>query len=759
MATKNKNIKKFKFCPSPMTKLKFKWMKFIYNDNRKNISKNIFASLVSIVISLLIALLLVVIIYRDGSLFSDVVKYIFIAPFKGKFNEGHAKETISSISIFAMAALSFIFAQKVGLFNIGISGQMLFGGQVGTIVGFGLHHHIGTALGIGQLLVIITAMLSGALIATIINILKVYLNVNEVITSILFNWIVFFLGTLFVRTILNKMGHIDAGGLYTESLPNDVSLNISNWNAIMNGSWLPLTIITAIVIPSSIIVLNCLTFGKKIKVTGLNVSASMYAGINVKSKQLVAMLISGLIAGLLGAMIYCGQTNNLFITTATKAIPTRGFDGISVGLISMNNPVAVLPISLFFAMIENAKSTIQAECSVDPVVADLMFGVIVYGAAIISLVYYFRPWIWLRKLFDGKNNENNYYKYQNDQAANIEHINSTIYVIRNYYQINRNIISVKQKLQKLILLTNNKLKININHNNFIKVVNKLRKKYGNKLPKKLQNKKLNTLLTKLLELYKERKDLFKSPATHKIIIKAKIDPKRMNDIKYVKNHVKYLTGLTLLVFAKNKNDFKKSIILNKESNFDTKMVYMRLNRFYKDKLAEANVDYDIQKQFILKNNTEKYKKIKIKKLNLIYHSAIKRLKFEIKCKKRYAKSLNPDENALFYNFHKYLDKAYKIYLTKLNKTVKIQKNRLNLKFKHFKYPFDTEIKKIANKLSKSQIILGESYSLYLNQINKIINYKTKVAYKLAKNNIKGEYIKFITNKYANGGADMLGGNR
>jgi simple sugar transport system permease protein len=117
----------------------------------------------------------------------------------------------------------------------------------------------------------------------------------------------------------------------------------------------------------------------------------MYAGINVKSKQLVAMLISGLIAGLLGAMIYCGQTNNLFITTATKAIPTRGFDGISVGLISMNNPVAVLPISLFFAMIENAKSTIQAECSVDPVVADLMFGVIVYGAAIISLVCYFRP--------------------------------------------------------------------------------------------------------------------------------------------------------------------------------------------------------------------------------------------------------------------------------------------------------------------------------------------------------------------------------
>ena len=753
----NKNIQKFKFSSLTMTKIKFMWIKFIYNDNRKNASKNIFASLLSILISLFFALLLVVIIYNDLSLFGNVFKYIFIAPFKGKFNESLAKNTISSISIFSMAALSFIFAQKVGLFNIGISGQMLFGGQVGTIVGFGLHH-IGITPGIGQLLVIIIAMLSGSLIAIIINILKIYLNVNEVITSILFNWIIFFLGTFFVRTILNKMGHIDAGGLYTESLPNDVSLNISNWNTIMNGSWLPLTIITAIIIPSSIIILNCSTFGKKIQVIGLSTSASKYAGINVKSKQIITMLISGLIAGLLGAMIYCGQTNNLFITTATKAIPTRGFDGISVGLISMNNPMAILPISLFFAMVENAKSTIQAECLVDPVIADLMFGIIVYGAAIISLAYYFKPWIWLRKLFDGRNNENIYSKYQNDQAANVEYANSTIYLIKNYYQINKSIITTKQKIKKLFLLIDKNLKISISYKNFTKEIGKLRKKYSSKLPK-AQNTKLNILLTKLFELYKERRDFLGSSTTHKMLAKVNIDPKRMNDIWYVKNRINYLIGLTLLVSTKNINDFKKSVILNKESNYDTKMVYTRLNRFYKDKLAEANIDYDIQKQFILRNNTKKYQKLKIKKLNQIYHSAIKRLKFEIHCKKRYAKSLNPDENALFFNFHKYLDKAYKIYLLKLNKMVKIKKYRLNLKFKHFKYSFDTEIQKLVDKLIKIQITLGESYSLYVNQIIKIINYKTKVAYKLAKNKIKDEYIKSITNKYTNGSVNVLGGGK
>ena len=91
--------------------------------------------------------------------------------------------------------------------------------------------------------------------------------------------------------------------------------------------------------------------------------------------------------------------------------------------------------------------------------------------------------------------------------------------------------------------------------------------------------------------------------------------------------------------------------------------------------------------------------------------------------------------------------------------VKIKKYRLNLKFKHFKYSFDTEIQKLVDKLIKIQITLGESYSLYVNQIIKIINYKTKVAYKLAKNKIKDEYIKSITNKYTNGSVNVLGGGK
>ena len=366
------NLKMPKFCTHTKIKLRFKWLQFLYSDTRKKTTKNIFASILSIVISLLFALLLVIMIYGNGSLFGGIFKYIFVAPFQGSFKEGNAKSMISSISIFAVAALSFIFAQKVGLFNIGISGQMMFGGQLGIIVGFALHN-AGIMPGFGQVIVVLVAMLAGATIAVIISLLKTYLNVNEVITSILFNWTIFFLGTLFVRKVADNMGIINSGGLYTEILPSDVSLNITNWTSTLNGAWLPLTIIIAIVIPVSIVILNYSTFGRKISTTGLSLTASTYAGINIKSKRIVAMLISGTLAGLLGAMIYCGNSNQIFVTTTAKAIPIEGFNGISVGLISMNNPLVVLPISLFFAMVQNAKSTIQAELLVDPVISDLMF--------------------------------------------------------------------------------------------------------------------------------------------------------------------------------------------------------------------------------------------------------------------------------------------------------------------------------------------------------------------------------------------------
>jgi simple sugar transport system permease protein len=87
-----------------------------------------------------------------------------------------------------------------------------------------------------------------------------------------------------------------------------------------------------------ILTLSYTTFGKKIINTGMSITASQYAGYSVKRNQIVAMLVSGGLAGVLGMMVYLGRTNSIPMNILSKSIPGEGFSGISVGLIAMSNP-------------------------------------------------------------------------------------------------------------------------------------------------------------------------------------------------------------------------------------------------------------------------------------------------------------------------------------------------------------------------------------------------------------------------------------
>jgi simple sugar transport system permease protein len=88
----------------------------------------------------------------------------------------------------------------------------------------------------------------------------------------------------------------------------------------------------------AIVLLTFTTLGKKIINTGMSSSAAKYAGYSVKFNQILAMSISGAIAGILGVMVYLGNNVIMPIQVAAKSIPQQGFVGISVGLIAMSNP-------------------------------------------------------------------------------------------------------------------------------------------------------------------------------------------------------------------------------------------------------------------------------------------------------------------------------------------------------------------------------------------------------------------------------------
>jgi simple sugar transport system permease protein len=140
----------------------------------------------------------------------------------------------------------------------------------------------------------------------------------------------------------------------------------------------------------AIVILGFTTFGKKIVNTGMSVTAAKYAGYNTKANQIYAMLISGAMAGVLGVMVYLGSATNMPINVAAKTLPQEGYTGISVGLIAMSNPIAVLPVSLLFGMIDASKAAL-IDLSIQPAMTDAIFGIVVYGAAVISLFYFIVP--------------------------------------------------------------------------------------------------------------------------------------------------------------------------------------------------------------------------------------------------------------------------------------------------------------------------------------------------------------------------------
>jgi ABC-type uncharacterized transport system permease subunit len=90
-------------------------------------------------------------------------------------------------------------------------------------------------------------------------------------------------------------------------------------------------------------------------------------------------------------MLYLGNTTSMSIQTASKALPTHGFVGISIGLISFSNPFFVLPIATLFGIIDGAKSNLQVLYGIDPSIADIIFGITVYASAITSIFTYFHP--------------------------------------------------------------------------------------------------------------------------------------------------------------------------------------------------------------------------------------------------------------------------------------------------------------------------------------------------------------------------------
>ena len=278
-----------------------------------------------------------------------------------------------------MTGLSVALAYKTGLFNIGAPGQYLMGTAVSIIVALAIDTSVVPAF-LVWILAFLAAIAAGALWGCIPGLFKAYLNVNEVITSIMTNWIAANLVTLLFDGS-NFINNVDFGktGYTLKTATNGVAtaklgLNFGGGNA--NAGFLIAIVFAA----AAYVVINKTTFGYELRACGSNKNAARYAGMNEKRNIVLSMAIAGGLSAA-GAALYFLQGDVEFYWHTSMTLPATGFNGIPVALLASCSPIGCIFSGMFMAYLTISGSQLSTFTAYNEYIANIIIAVIVYLSA------------------------------------------------------------------------------------------------------------------------------------------------------------------------------------------------------------------------------------------------------------------------------------------------------------------------------------------------------------------------------------------
>ena len=281
------------------------------------------------------------------------------------------QQTLILTTTLILTGLAVAFAFRCGLFNIGGQGQYLVGAIVGVYVG---SRFVAMAHVTHIVFAIAAAALAGALWGAIAGFLKATVGAHEVITTIMLNWIAYWVGSDLVGfggPLQDKSG----GGVnpQTPDIAKNAHLHVFWGDPVLQGLHIGFFVALAGLVVFWI-VLNRTTLGYEVRAVGFNAEAAHYGGINVRRSYFTAMAIAGAFAGLAGAMDVLGWEFHVSTEVTSSQI---GFFGIAVALLGRNSSVGIFFSSLLFAALLEGTSSRTLDPSVfQPELARNLTGII-----------------------------------------------------------------------------------------------------------------------------------------------------------------------------------------------------------------------------------------------------------------------------------------------------------------------------------------------------------------------------------------------
>ncbi|MFY9578451.1 MAG: ABC transporter permease [Gaiellaceae bacterium] len=268
---------------------------------------------------------------------------------------GALTETVVSATPLAFTGLAAAVAFRMNLFNIGGEGQLYAGAITGAAVGL-------LAAGAPSPVVIALMMLAGAAggaaLAAIPGILRAFFSTNEIITSLMLNYVA---ALVLDYLILDSHSYLrETKGFEASVFPQGKKLpSEATWSSwTIHGLVLPLGFLVAIGTAVLIWALYARTrFGFEVQVIGDSARAGRYAGMRTRRKILAVMCLSGAIAGLGGASQDGDFRHQLDPRGLTQS--NYGYSGIVVAALGRYNPFAVVLIAFLLGGLQNAGYTLQ----------------------------------------------------------------------------------------------------------------------------------------------------------------------------------------------------------------------------------------------------------------------------------------------------------------------------------------------------------------------------------------------------------------
>ena len=344
---------------------------------KNNGVQSLIASLLCIVLGMLIGYIVLLFINPTGAGEAIVtVMKNFLNYNRVDTQLKYLGNTLVKTAPLLMCALSILFAYKVGLFNIGASGQYTAGACAALYAALQWHW--------SWLPCMLLAIAAGCAMGAIVGLLKAYCNVNEVISGIMLNWIMLYTANMILANVKEPTSPYT---IQMRSFGSAAVLPTLGLDKLFNDNTyvtlaIPLAIILAIVVD---VVLNKTRFGYELRATGNNKFAAKYCGMAEKRNIILTLVIAGALSGLGASLLYQSGYEQWQVTASS--VPAMGFNGIAATFLGGLNPIGTIFASFFIQHITSGGAYVDKTiyCSQ---ISDLISAIIIYLCGFVLFMKY-----------------------------------------------------------------------------------------------------------------------------------------------------------------------------------------------------------------------------------------------------------------------------------------------------------------------------------------------------------------------------------